>query len=308
MRLTDRTVAVTGATGFLGSHIALALRDAGAHVRAVVRRPERGAWLEELGIELVQADLLQPDALTAAFLEADAVVANAALGSSQGDLDAFERVNQQGTQNTLDATSDAGVTRLIHISTVAVYRTRLYTALAEDAEQTVTDRRRFTWSDLTTDWRYARTKTRAEQLVWKHADQTGLATTALRPGPVYGSRDPKLTARYLAGLERRFAVAPTVGVPQVHAGDVAQAVVGALANDDSAGQAYNLAGPPTSPYETMRTLRRLAGRGPRVLLPLPLPIWVQFDTTAAQRDLGFTARSLQEGLAEVLSPTPRRRP
>ncbi|MEL6344286.1 MAG: NAD-dependent epimerase/dehydratase family protein [Myxococcota bacterium] len=290
-------IALTGATGFVGSHIAAALREAGYAVRGVVRNPARGAWLRARGVSLVQADLTDRDSLTAAFAGADAVVSNAALGSWSGTLPDYERVNVGGMANLLDAMDEAGAARLVHISTVAVYWTRLWRRMGEDSVLYGLRRRWLNPSDLTTDWRYALTKSRAEALMWERAADRA---TALRPGPVYGSRDPKLTRRYLAALDRRVALAPTVGVPQVHAGDVGAAVVGALRNPNTAGRAYNLAGPPVSLLSIMRTLRQIAGRGPW-LVPIPLPVWVAYDTRAAARDLGFQARPLEAGLREAMA-------
>lgn len=294
-----RIVAITGATGFLGGHIAEALLDAGATVRAVVRSPDKARWLADRGAEVMRADVSERDPMTDAFLDADAVIANAALGSYQGDLDAMQRVNVDGLDNTLHACADAGVRRVVLISSVAVYRSRLWFSMDEAAPATPTEGRRLAWRDTTTDWRYSLTKARGEALAWERAETLGLALTALRPGPVYGSRDPKLTARLIGGLDRRVAVLPTVGVPLVHARDVADAVVTALQRPETSGRSYNLAGPPVRPTRVVRTLRRITGRGPRVL-PIPVPVWVSFDCSAAERDLDFAPRTLHDGLREAL--------
>jgi nucleoside-diphosphate-sugar epimerase len=89
-------------------------------------------------------------------------------------------------------------------------------------------------------------------------------------------------------------------VPQVCATDVAGAVVAALVRPQSIGGTYTLAGPPTSPLEVVRTMRRLANRGPSWLVPVPVPVWVAWDTSSAQADLGFSPRSLEDALADVL--------
>lgn len=183
------------------------------------------------------------------------------------------------------------------ISTVAVYKTQLWRAMDEQAPGYDATKRRFNWSDLTTDWRYARSKTRAESVARGYADRLDL--TFLRPGPIYGSGDPKLTARYKRAADRAIVLAPTVGVPQVHAGDVAAAAVSALQRPQSIGRAYNITAPPTSPWQVQRALRNLRGRGPLVL-PLPIPIWVHYDCEAAARDLDFRPRSLEAGLQEAL--------
>lgn len=297
--LAGRTVAVTGATGFVGSHIALALAARGARVVGVVRTPTKGGWMEAHGVTCAPGDLTDRASLERAFTGMDAVVSNAALGSNQGDMADFERVNCDGIANLFDAVHAARVPRVVHISTVAVYRTRLYRAMGEDTRPYDTGKRRFNWNDLTTDWRYSRTKTLAEQIAWQRAEQHGLALTCLRPGPVYGSRDPKATADLVRSLARKVRLAPTVGVPWVHAGDVAEATGGALANPASIGHSYNLAGPPVSLWRVLRTLKRELGRG-AWLLPVPVPIWVRFDTRAAARDLGFAPRPIDAGVAEAV--------
>ncbi|MFT7521030.1 MAG: nucleoside-diphosphate-sugar epimerase [Kiritimatiellia bacterium] len=300
MKPEQTRVAVTGATGFVGSHIVDALLHAGATVRAVVRNPGKASRLRELGVEIAQADITDPPALRAAFVDCDAIVSNAALGSWAGEPEDYVRINEIGATNVLRAATDNGIDRAIVISTVAVYSTRLFTPMTESTARYPTDKRRFNWSDLTTDWRYSRSKTQGEALARAHAAATGMAITFLRPSPVYGGRDPKLTRRLIERLEHRIRFEPTVGVPFVHARDVGDAVVGALRNDASAGKGYNLAGPALSPYTLMRALKTISGRGP-LLIPVPLPVWVQFDTTAARTDLGFTPRPIADGLAESLA-------
>ena len=299
-------VVVTGATGFVGSHIALALVAAGCRVVGAVRSPDKGGWLRERGVELVRADLTDKASLVAAFRGADAVVSNAALGSNQGDMDDFMRVNCEGVRDLMDATAESGVERVVHVSSVAVYRTRLWRAMDESAPGYPTDKRVFNWSDATTDWRYAKTKALSEQLAWERAKAHGLALTTVRPGPVYGARDPKATRQLVEGLlGKSVKAAPTVGVPWVHAGDVANAVVAAVSRPETAGKAYNLAGEPVSQWRFLKAMKKvLAEVRPSsklpVLVPVPVPVWVRFETSAARRELGFSARPIEDGLREAL--------
>lgn len=293
-------VAVTGATGFLGGHICDALQDAGHAVRGVVRDPGRGARLVGRGVDLAQADLSDEPALRSALEGCRALVANAALGSWAGPLERYLDVNVGGTERLFRAAAAAGVRRIVLVSTVAVYRTRLRTWMDEQAAPYGMVRRWLNPSDLTTDWRYALSKARGEARAHALAAEHGLALTVLRPGPIFGPRDPKLTPRYLRLHAREWVVAPTVGVPQVSAVDCAAVVPRALARPGTIGRAYNLAGPPTSPVDVLASLRRLTGRGPRVL-PLPVPLWVGYDTRRAQAELGFVSRPLDETLQEVLA-------
>jgi nucleoside-diphosphate-sugar epimerase len=305
MDIKGKRIAVTGATGFVGSHIALALAAAGAEVIGVVRTPAKGDWMVEHGVRCIPGDLTDKASLVAAFQDIDAVVSNAALGSNQGDMADFERVNCDGIRHVFNATADAGIKRIVHISTVGIYRTRLYRRVGEDGQRYDTEKRRFDWSDFTTDWRYSRTKALAEDIAWERAGAHDLALTTLRPGPVYGSRDHKATASLVASIrDKRVRTAPTVGVPWVHAGDVALATRGALTNDASIGNPYNLTGEPVRMSHFLKTMKRTLypdGSGGALLIPVPVPVWVRFDTTAAARDLGFIARPIADGLAEALA-------
>jgi nucleoside-diphosphate-sugar epimerase len=302
-------VAVTGATGFLGSHICDALLHAGLEVRGLVRRPEKATRLRAQGVALAQADLADQDALETGLQGCDSLVANAALGSWQGPLDRYLEVNVAGTERLLRAAHAAGLRRVVLVSTVAVYRTKLRQVMDENTESYGHERRRLNPSDLSTDWRYALSKSRAEARAWALADELGLQLTVLRPGPIFGPRDPKLTRRFFALHARRIAVVPTVGIPMVAARDCADTVPAALQRSESIGRAYNLAGPPASLVDVLAELRRLTGRGPTVV-PLPVPLWVAYDTRRAHQELGFVSRPLPTTLREVVDaenagpPTP----
>lgn len=291
-------VGVTGATGFLGSHLVRGLVAQGFDAVAIARDPARAAGL---GVEVRQADLTDSDQLRDAFTGLDALVSNAALASALAgdDLEAFAEADRAATARVVDAALAVGVSRFVHVSSVAVYR---ITAPCRRVREDHPRRAPGAGYDLVrwvTRRGYADGKARSEQVVWD-AIGRGLRPTILRPGPIYGSRDPKLTARYRAAMDRRVWVVPTVGVPHVHAGDVALAAVGALRNDASVGRAYNVTGEPTSLAALAREVRAAVGRGPWVV-PVPVPVWVGWDNSAARADLGVTFRDLRDGLAEAMA-------
>jgi dihydroflavonol-4-reductase len=121
MELRGARVAVTGATGFLGRYVVEALLGRGSRVVGVVRNPGRVPALAAR-IELRAADLADPRALAAGFAEADAVVSNAALFSLRNARwEDHQRANVEGTTNVFDAAAAAGVSRIVHVSSVAVY-------------------------------------------------------------------------------------------------------------------------------------------------------------------------------------------
>jgi len=277
-------VAVTGASGFLGGHLSESLLSAGHEVVAVVRTPAKAAWL---GCEVRQADLASEEALTMAFSGCDAVVSNAALAvrDRKPSLEEFTAANVEGTLRVLRACSTAGVGSVVGISTLGVDPDWAWRHLAA----------------ITTNTRYLRTKGEGERQGTALAATRGLKLVWLRPGPIYGSRDHKVTARYARLARRQTVFAPTVAMPHVHAADVGGAVVGALAS--AAEGAYGLAGPAVSLAHLLRVAKRELGVGGRVI-PIPLPIRVTYDDSAARREIGFQPRSIEDGLAEALRGSP----
>ncbi|MCK6504318.1 NAD(P)-dependent oxidoreductase [Myxococcota bacterium] len=297
--MTAGPVAITGASGFLGSHLVDAALEAGLPVRGVVRRPEA----LHRAVPAARADLADEAALTRAFEGASAVIANAALGSWQGPLSRYLEVNVDGLGRTLRAAAAAGVRRVVLISTVAVHRTRLWGAVDEGSPLVGDARPWANPSDLTTDWRYALSKARGEALAWRLAEELGLDLTALRPGPVYGPRDPKLTPAMCRRAAAPVVWAPTLAIPFVHAADVARAAVAALSRPQSRGRAFLLAGPPVPLSQLLAHLRRAQG-GAGLLLPVPLPLAVRYDTRAAAQVLGFAPRPWTEGWVDAAATLP----
>jgi uncharacterized protein YbjT (DUF2867 family) len=108
-------ILVTGGTGFVGPKIVHALRTTGHDVRALVRKPERGA---ALGVELVEGDVTDAASLRRAVEGCDAVVHLVAI--ILGKPADFERVMAQGTRDLVAAARDAGVRRFVLMSALGV--------------------------------------------------------------------------------------------------------------------------------------------------------------------------------------------
>lgn len=169
-------IALTGATGFVGRHVADKLKDKGFHVRLLVRSPESAQWLE--GYEVIKGALEDEDSLKWLTSDADAVVHCAgAIRARRGDE--FERVNYLGTQKLVEASLNAGVKRFIHLSSLAAREPQL--------------------SD------YAASKRKSEMAVKQTGDN--IKWTILRPSAVYGPCD-RATLPLFRQLSGRLAFVP----------------------------------------------------------------------------------------------------
>ena len=115
---------VTGGTGFIGKHVVHKLRERGDHVAALVRSPEKAGDLRELGCEIVEGDLSNVEAIRRGVQGCDSlfhVAATYKVGVRKSEHDAMRDANVLGTERVLDAAVDAGVGRIVYVSTGNVY-------------------------------------------------------------------------------------------------------------------------------------------------------------------------------------------
>src|SRR3954469_11270620 len=117
-------VFVTGGTGFIGGHVVSKLRERGDEVRALVRSPEKGSALKDLGCELIPGSLSDADAIRAAMEGCDAVIHGAAVyevGIPESEHRAMYEANVVGTETVLRAALDAKTPRAVYVSTVGAF-------------------------------------------------------------------------------------------------------------------------------------------------------------------------------------------
>ena len=230
-------VYVTGATGFVGSHVARELRERGAEVR-----DERVDLLDHEGLERVIAGC-------------DAVVHVAALYSFDDPVSDFERVNVEGTRTVLDVAAAARVRRFVHCSTAGTCGPVSGRPATEDDEPPA-------WE---LDVPYKRTKLAAEKLALAGGAVVVNPTTPVGDG----DRKPTPTGRMIAGIARgrlRGYVA-TTGLNVVDVRDVARGHALALEHG-APGERYLLGGVDLSLQDLFAAVARLAGRPrPRVRVP-----------------------------------------
>ncbi len=226
---------ITGATGLLGSHLAEQLRAEGQRVRALVRPTSRTDFLDQIGVDKVQGDLGDPEALRRAFDRADVVYHAAAKVGDWGTRQEFLRETQQGTENVVTACQAAGVGRLVHVSSTSAYGHPPADAPLID-ENWPLGTKFWVWDD------YTRTKIAAERAVWA-ASAAGLPVSVIRPSWLYGPRDRLSIARIDRSLRSRRVrlIGPGNNLMNtVYAGNVAEACRLAALKDEAVGQAFNI--------------------------------------------------------------------
>jgi nucleoside-diphosphate-sugar epimerase len=225
---------VTGATGFIGSHLVDRLLGHGDTVRALVRPSSDVAYLQERDVELVSGDITDPASLAAAVAGVDVVYHTAAMVSDWGPWRDFETVTIEGTRNVLEAAAGAGVPRFLHVSTDGVYAHRY---LGKRMTEETPLETRFAWWDY-----YRRSKLAAERLAWRYHADGRLAVTAVRPGVVLGERDRATQPGVVTFLRSKSAAYLGSGrnrLPCVYAGDVAALCRLGASEEKAAGQVYN---------------------------------------------------------------------
>jgi NAD dependent epimerase/dehydratase len=181
-----RSALVTGAGGFIGSHLAEALVRAGASVRAFVRYTSRGdhGWLEAADpkvvheLEIFRGDLANPEAVAGAVEGQDVVLHLGALipiPYSYRHPREFVTANVEGTLNVLEATRRADVDRVVHTSTSEVYGTAQRVPIDED-------------HPLHPQSPYAATKVGADQIALSYERSFDTPVVIVRPFNTYGPR------------------------------------------------------------------------------------------------------------------------
>jgi dihydroflavonol-4-reductase len=267
-------ILVTGATGFVGGHVARALAEAGYRVRALTRRPPPSEP-EDPPIEWRYGDLRRQDDRARAFAGGVRGVVHAAGWVSLGADPRGESraVNIGATRALLDQGREAGVERFVYTST-------LWTVAAGTAAEPADEASAWNLAPLRSP--YSETKREAERLVLDQ-DQPGFRTVVLCPALVIGPRDGRPTStRLLLHMARTpVAILPHGGTPVVDARVVAQAHVRALERA-APGRRYVVAGPYLSYPELAALVAQVAG-SPRRVVTIP---------DALERPLAWMARRI----------------
>lgn len=265
-------VLVTGASGFIGAHVARHLHAAGHEVIATGRDPARLAMLSAAGLHTRVGDLSR-DALLPLIDGAEVVVHCAALSSPWGRRERFMTANVLATERLLGAAQQRGVQRFVHFSSPSIYF-RLADQL--DTPEAFEPPRR--WINA-----YAESKWLGEQCVRKAAS-AGLSAVVLRPRAVFGEGDRAIFPRLLALAERGWF--PRIGDGEARidvtcVANVAAAVEACMQSDaPTDGRAFNITnGEPMPVRELLEQLFSALGLKVR-MIPLPRRLAIALGSMA----------------------------
>lgn len=244
MNLTNSTVLVTGADGFIGSHLTEALVRAGHKVRAFVMYNSFNSWgwLDHCApdvkgkFEVFAGDVRDPHGIKEAMKGCDAVLHLAALIAipySYHSPDTYVDTNVKGTLNVLQAARELGIKRLIHTSTSEVYGTARFVPITEE-------------HPLQGQSPYSATKIAADQLAYSFYASFGLPVVIVRPFNTYGPRQsaraviPAIISQIANGRRqiKLGAVSPTRDFNFVQ--DTVAGFIAALNSDQGSGEVINL--------------------------------------------------------------------
>ncbi len=219
---------VTGATGFVGSHLAARLLDEGFSVRCLVRPTSSLANLEGLDVETSVGSLEEGDTLPAALCDVDYVFHAAALTRARTREEYFA-VNADGTGRLIEASlrCKSRPRRFVYVSSLA--------AVGPNPAEKPLDE---TAAPHPIDW-YGQSKLAGERIVLEKSDE--LDVTIVRPPAVYGPGDTNFLP--LLRTARKYRFVPIIGKPSkqvsfVYAADLAEGIFLAASSPGAAGQTY----------------------------------------------------------------------
>jgi nucleoside-diphosphate-sugar epimerase len=313
---------ITGATGFIGGHVARQLVRAGHQVVAIARQPARAADLTALGVSVVPGDVTDKASLRAPMTGVDGVFHLAGwyqIGAR--DKGPGQRINVDGTRNLLEMIGELHIPRSVYTSTLAVN--------GDTHGQVVDETYRFDGPFLS---EYDRTKWAAHYQVAEPMIRAGLPLIVVQPGGVYGPGDNSPQGQMLRQyLGRKLPMVPRgAALCWAHVEDTARGHVQAMERG-TPGESYIIAGPPASIVEVLDVAQRLTGvPAPRIhpspalikavasimsaierVAPLPQTMSSEYLRVAAGatylgssakaiRELGFAPRPIDVGLRETL--------
>ncbi len=256
---------ITGATGFIGTHLVRGLAQAGHDMRCLVRKPTQSVQqLKELGATLVPGDVVDKASVLRGMRDCEWVFHLAGLYSFwEPNKRVFKDVNVTGTRNVMECALEMGVSKVVHVSTAGIYGKPADCPFNEESEVGPV---RFC--------DYFQTKYGGDQIVWDLYKKKGLPVVVVYPTAVLGPGDPKPTGQYITNLIHHRLPARVFEhsvMTFVHVKDVAEVIVRAAEKESNIGEKYLVGKHLMSFGEINEMVREISGASlPRLRFPGPL--------------------------------------
>lgn len=316
---------ITGGTGFIGGYLVQQLAATEHELVCLARASSDVEPLERAGATVVRGDLTEPNSYAEGIAGCEWVVSLANLFDFWvPDRRRYREVNVEGTRALLEAALEAGASKVVHVSTGAVYGDASWpiTESSEPGPHCASD--------------YARSKREGDRVAWELFDSRGLPLVMIYPGAVVGPGDPKAAGRYLDRLRSgRMPAQVATGhtFAWVDVRDVAEAIVRALETPGNIGERYLVVAENLTFGDLNRMVCEISGtRPPRLVLPDPVASagarvltllanilgrppaldlaadqialmrqGFEIDGSKARRELGLDYRPLRESLMDAIS-------
>jgi nucleoside-diphosphate-sugar epimerase len=247
---------VTGGTGFIGGRLVRKLRERGHDVVALVRSPEKALELERLGVDLVKGDLTDVEAIRRGVDGVDAAFHGAAIykvGIPKSQHEDMFETNVRGTERVLDAAIQAGVPKIVYVSTVNVFGNTGGEIVDETYQRPKNGFLSY----------YDETKYESHQVALDRIGK-GAPIVIVQPGGVYGPGDHSEVGNMIDQVRtgKLFALPfPETGLNLVHVDDVADGTILAFERGEP-GEAYVLGGEISTMRGLADKVAEIAGRKP----------------------------------------------
>lgn len=219
---------VTGATGFIGSHLTDLLLSRGFEVRCMIRKTSNLRWLDGKPVELVEASLGNFEALKKAVQNVDYVFHVAGLTAAR-DYSEFLRANRDGTSNLIKAVyeNNPNLKRFIYVSSQTVC------GPAQSLDKPTDE-----YDECHPITSYGKSKREAEKIVISYMDK--LPITIIRPPAVYGPRDEDILDVFKtvkSGLGTMVGLKPKY-ISLIHSTDLVRGIADAGVSENTIGKIY----------------------------------------------------------------------
>ena len=314
-------LAVTGASGFIGTNLCRFLKERGHKVVAVVRSEKGARQLEDIELEKKFADLDNNRNLEEAFAGTDAIIHLAALfNHPEASWEDYRRVNVDGTLRVMEAAIRCGVPRVVHCSTIGVATGAGSMPYSEKTPYSPPG-----WD------KYETTKCDGEKVALSYHKKNGLAVVVIRPAQVYGPGD-RSKAKFYRMVKKGIIVNPGTTLKHlIFVEDLCRAFELAAVHEKAPGEIFIIGNQHAIPLKDLIELvaLQLGVKPPTITIPATPVVWVcalvewiagalrmkppifrrsmdffvksvEFDVEKARRVLGFESRvDVREGIAQT---------